>query len=139
MQGQILIAVIAALFLVTAAAGAQVNTQGMTPITDGQDVRVRPSGLFDGITLTQAQADSSDAITQRYYALSFAINHSDADLRTRMRQILSLRERTRTEKRALLTPEQCLRFDKNAAAQKAQDERLINTLIEAAERQSSPS
>jgi hypothetical protein len=56
------------------------------------------------------------------------------ELRIRQRQFLALREKSRSEKRAILTPSQQTLYDRNAAAQKLEDERISKTFIEAVER-----
>ena len=85
--------------------------------------------LYEGIQLTKAQHDTLRKISLHYRALVEALNDEDASVRIRVRQGLALREKSRAEMRGLLTLAQQVIYDRNAALQKAEDERLGNELI----------
>jgi hypothetical protein len=126
--------VVTAVILTAANARAQASRPEGLARTDSQSAPVPVSTLFTGIPLSKPQQDSVDAITRRYQALHEALNGEDADLRIRQRQFLALREKSRADKRALLTLAQRVIYDRNAAVQKAEDEDISKRLIAAVER-----
>lgn len=121
--------------LLAANAGAQTSDVAKMEVVDSMAVPpgAPATSLFDGIQLTKSQQDTIDALTRRDIKLFNAINAEKSGIRIRQRQFLAVREKSRREKRALLTPAQWPAYDKNAAAQKATDERISRDIIAAVE------
>ena len=123
---------VTAIMLIAPSTHAQ-TASGALIVVDSAGNALAAQPLFDGIQLSKAQQDSIDVITHRYSVLFDAVNREDAGVRIRQRQFLVLREKSRAEKRAVLTPAQQPIYDKNAAAQKANDDRVSKELIKTVE------
>lgn len=127
--------IVASAALILLAGRVQAQALEVRPGSPEADPSYVPkSSLFDGMQLTKTQQDSIDAITRRYMALYNALNQQKSDVHIRNRQFLALREKSRLERRAVLTPEQQKLFDPRAAAQRADDERISKAMIANMER-----
>lgn len=112
--------------------GGRVQAQAyevLPGMPEADSMYVPRSSLFDGMQLTKAQQDSIDAITRHYLRLYDALNKENGDVHISQRQFLALREKSRLDRRAVLTPAQQKLFDPRAAAQRADDERISKAMI----------
>ena len=106
--------------------GGAVTASAQAPAQQGQAGR-RPNMQLNGIELTDAQKTKLEAIQKKYQPEMQAIRESmqnGADRAETMKKMADLRDRSSTEIRAILTPEQQAVFDKNVAEQKARMEEM---------------
>jgi hypothetical protein len=85
--------------------------------------------LFTDIQLSATQQDSVDAIRQRSRALFDRNNEARVTPEIKQANFLALRVQQRAKMRTMLTAEQRVIFDRNAAAMKAYDEALSRDVL----------
>ena len=85
--------------------------------------------LFTDIQLSATQQDSIDAIRQRSRALFDRNNEARVTPEIKQANFLALRVQQRAKMRTMLTAEQRVIFDRNAAAMKAYDEALSRDVL----------
>lgn len=106
--------------------GASVTASAQGAAQQGQAGR-RPNMQLNGIELTDAQKTKLEAIQKKYQPEMQAIRESmqnGADRAETMKKMSGLRDKSSTEIRAILTPEQQAVFDKNVAEQKERMEQM---------------
>ena len=94
----------------------------------GQAGGRRPDRLLDNMMLTDSQKSKIESVMRKYQpemqALYESMNNGGDRIEARQK-IVALRNRMQPELRAILTPDQQVIFDKNAAEQRARIEQMM--------------
>jgi Spy/CpxP family protein refolding chaperone len=114
---------------ILAGSGAVASAQSGAPPRQeaGQPGGRRPNMSLNGIELTDAQKAKLEQIQKKYQPEMTSIRdgmQNGGDRTEAMKNLMALRDKSRAEIRAILTPEQQAVFDKNDAEMKARMEQM---------------